>query len=155
MVCEPDQVYAKITKRMTYTPGWEMFKILDGDNELFASPQLKEYHRFYEYEKCFPENPSHQYTILMLHQFSHYSWSDGAWITVEGINGNTVLKMMNVKDSGEKCKFALYSPINKGSTWKYASSVASGWKDVNFDDKDWTDIIAGTTSMTVTGPQYY
>ncbi|KAK8801587.1 hypothetical protein WA171_004727 [Blastocystis sp. BT1] len=52
-------------------------------------------------------------------------------------------------------QFSLYSPINKNDSWKYTNSVSGNWKDVSYSDVDWSDVVTGSTTQSVSGTQYF
>ena len=83
------------------------------------------------------------------------AWTDGAWIQIEGMNGNIVYKGMMTEKSVQTEQFSLYSPINKNDTWKYTNSVSGNWKDVSYSDVDWSDVVTGSTTQSVSGTQYF
>ena len=82
-------------------------------------------------------------------------WTSGAWLEIYGINENLVFKGMMTTSKTEEVPLSLYSPINKGDTWKYTASASAGWKDVSFSDSDWTEVSLGTTSTSATDTQYF
>ena len=79
------------------------------------------------------------------------SWSDGAWIKFESINGNVVYKAMMTAGSSQTEPLSLYSPINKYETWKYTANASGDWKVYSFDDSTWTDYMAGREAVVGQG----
>ena len=97
--------------------------------------------------------PDYQYTLKMIH--TNGIWRDGAWISIEGINGNTIFKHFMVKQKEEYLQFSLYSPINKNSIWKYSDKASGSWTQADYDDHDWTDFDTGSPSVQAAGTQYF
>ena len=83
------------------------------------------------------------------------TWSNGAWISIEGINGNLVFKQMMTARITEDYLFSLYSPINKGSTWKYTANASGTWTTIYYDDQRWSEVQTGMTAQSATGTQYF
>ena len=83
------------------------------------------------------------------------SWADGAWIMVEGINGNIMYKAMMTERSIQTESLSLYSPINKGDTWKLNSDNWGYWKRVDYGDSGWINVSTGNDTKSATGTQYF
>ena len=83
------------------------------------------------------------------------SWSDGAWIQFESINGNVVYKAMMTEKSLQTEPLSLYSPINKNEAWKYTANASGDWKAYNYGDSSWTDYTSGGEVVTGQGTQYF
>ena len=47
---------------------------------------------------------------------------------MEGVNGNVVYKTIMTEKTTQTEQFSLYSPINKGDTWKFTDSTSRNWK---------------------------
>ena len=90
--CPNGQEYAKIIKKTTLYGDEESFKILSGATELYTSPSLVA-NDVRTLEICLPQTTNNVYTLQMKDSGGD-SWSNGAWISIEGINGNLVFKQM-------------------------------------------------------------
>ena len=151
--CPSTAVYAKITKVTKAYANEESFKILDGTTEVYTSPSLVA-NEVRVLETCLPVSTNNQYTLQMEDNCGD-SWSDAAWISIEGINGNLVLKYMMIAGFVETVNFSLYSPINKNSAWKYAANASGIWTQASYDDSTWTEYLPGVSSQTAVGTQYF
>ena len=87
----------------------ESFKILSGSTELYTSPTLVDNSERI-LEICLAQTTNGIYTLQMIDDYGD-SWSDQAWISIEGINGNTVFKYFMTAGSSETAQFSLYSPL--------------------------------------------
>ena len=115
--CSSNQVYTKITKKTGYYANEESFKIYSGSTEVYTSPSLTNSEERV-IEVCLSASTNYQYSLEMTDSYGD-SWSDGAWIKFESINGNVVYKAMMTAGSSQTEPLSLYSPINKYETWKY------------------------------------
>ena len=131
----------------------ENFLIKDGSTVLYEQEYTYDYMED-EFEECLPASTNHIYTLVMEDSMSD-SWSDESTISIYGVNGNLVLKAMMVNIDTETYNFALYSPINKGATWKYKNTLESGWTSYSFADNSWTDVTLGSTTPTALDTQYF
>ena len=131
----------------------ESFSIMSGSSLLYEQEYTYDYMED-EFEECLPSSTNHIYTLLMTDSMSD-SWNDESTISIYGVNGNLVLKAMMTNIDTETYNFALYSPINKGATWKYASAFASGWTQYSFVDSAWTDVTLGSTTQRALDTQYF
>ncbi|KNB41443.1 hypothetical protein JH06_5453 [Blastocystis sp. subtype 4] len=150
--CSSGEVYFKFTKKTTTSANRESFEILSGTDSLYTSPSLTN-NQERVLEVCIPQTTNNQYTLRMCTTSSY--WANGAWLMIDGINGNRVFKGMMTTSGNQTQPLSLYSPINKGETWRYTANVLEGWKDVSFTDSDWTEISLGITGMSVTDTQYF
>ena len=144
ITCDSDKVYAKITKVTKDWANEESFKIFSGETIVYTSPSLQN-SATRTLETCLPASTNNQYRLEM-YDSQNDSWADGAWLSIEGINGNLAFKGMMTEASTEIFPISLYSPINKQSTWKYASTVSEEWTTLAFSDDSWTDYTTGTHS---------
>ena len=152
--CSSNQDYVKITKKTgDYDAFQESFEIVSGSSVLFTSSSFLD-NQEYVYEVCLNASSNHIFTLVMKDS-GGYSWSVGAWIEIEGMNGNIVYKGMMAEDSVQTEQFSLYSPINKNDSWKYTNSVSDNWKDVSYSDVDWSDVVTGSATQSVSGTQYF
>ena len=106
------------------------------------------------YEVCLTASSNHIFN-LEIRDSAADAWSSGAWIEIEGMNGNIVYKGMMTERSVQTEQFSLYSPINKNDSWKYTNSVSDNWKDVSYSDVDWSDVVTGSATQSVSGTQYF
>ena len=153
IVCDTDKVYAKITKMSMEYADEEDFMISYGGQGIYYAPSLVDDEERV-IETCLQNTPNQQYT-LELYDYSSDSWTSGAWISIQGINGNVVLKTMMTEEYEEYHPLSLYSPINKGSSWKFTNSAPDAWKESSYIDSEWTTYTPGDTSITSSGTQYY
>ena len=151
--CLSDQVYTKITKKTAYFSSEESFRIYSGSTVVYTSPSLTDNDER-EIEVCLSASTNHQYTLEMIDGYGD-SWSDGAWIKFESINGNVVYKAMMTAGSSQTEPLSLYSPINKNEAWKYTNNPSGTWKEYSFDDSTWTEYIAGGEAVYGQGVQYF
>ena len=151
--CSADEVYANVIKKTTSLGTQESFWIYSGTEKVYTSPKFTNNNTERQLEICLPLNVNHTYSLKMVDAGN--SWSNGAWIQIQGVNGNIVFKGMMVVDLVEGYDFALYSPINKGSDWKYIASVSGLWKQVNYQDNEWSIITTGDAVGIVSGTQYF
>ena len=150
--CSSNQDYVKITMKTSYSAASESFEIVSGSSTLFTSPPFSN-NQQYVYEVCLNASSNHIFTLVM--GDSSGTWSSGAWIEIEGMNGNIVYKGMMTERSVQTEQFSLYSPINKNDSWKYTNSVSDNWKDVSYSDVDWSDVVTGSATQSVSGTQYF
>ncbi|KNB41501.1 hypothetical protein JH06_5108 [Blastocystis sp. subtype 4] len=151
--CSSNQVYTKITKKTGYYANEESFKIYSGSTEVYTSPSLTNSEERV-IEVCLSASTNYQYSLEMTDSYGD-SWSDGAWIKFESINGNVVYKAMMTAGSSQTEPLSLYSPINKYETWKYTANASGDWKVYSFDDSTWTDYTAGGEAISGQGTQYF
>ena len=130
----------------------EKVRILVGETVEYESPTFSDFQER-ELEICLSPSPNSQYLLKMSDTLGD-SWTDGAWVAVRGINGNTVLKTFMTEKFDELVPFSLYSPINKNDSWKFSNSALGDWKSLSFPDATWTDVTLGGTT-TSTGTQYF
>ena len=90
--CPSSQVYAKITKKTASYANEESFTISDGATVVFTSPSLVN-SDVRVLEVCLQPSTNSQYSLEMKDSYGD-SWSNGAWIEIEGMNGNIVYKGM-------------------------------------------------------------
>ena len=151
--CAPGTDYAKIIKKTTSWASEESFSVSSGSTVLFTSPSLvNDQER--AFEVCLTASANHIYT-LKLTDSRNDSWTNGAWIAVKDINDNTVFKELMTKKTEETYDFALYSPVTKGSEWKFTSTFENGWNQYNHPDNAWTSVTCGSTTQQVVGTQYF
>ena len=124
LTCQDGKLYAKITKKTAGSASQESFQILSGTTVLYTSPSLVN-NDVRELEVCLDPAMTGIYDLLMKDTSSY--WTNGAWIQIEGINGNLVFKGMMIGSKTETYQFSLYSPVNKGSTWKYTANASGNW----------------------------
>ncbi|KNB41579.1 hypothetical protein JH06_5160 [Blastocystis sp. subtype 4] len=153
LICPSNQVYVKMTKKTASWAGEESFKILSGSTVVYTSPSLVN-NQERVIEQCITASNHNQYTLQMSDSAGD-SWSDGAWLMIEGINGNVMYKVMMTESRTQTEPLSLYSPINLGSDWKYKNGVTGNWKDVNFPDSDWTSVTLGISAQSAPGTQYF
>ena len=151
--CSSNQDYAKITMKTTYDAFQESFEIVSGSSVLFTFPSFSN-NQQYVYEVCLNASSNHIFN-LEIRDSAADAWSSGAWIEIEGMNGNIVYKGMMTEGSVQTEQFSLYSPINKNDSWKYTNSVSDNWKDVSYSDVDWSDVVTGSATQSVSGTQYF
>ena len=144
----------KITKKTAEFANEESFTILDGSTVLYESPPFADSEERI-LEVCLPATDFYQYTIHM-HDSAGNSWTNGAWIKMEGFDGNLAYMGMMSQKSDEDVPFSLYTAIPKKSTWKFSTSYSAGWEKHEFDDQSWREVVAGSsTGEQVEGTQYY
>ncbi|KNB41646.1 hypothetical protein JH06_4874, partial [Blastocystis sp. subtype 4] len=151
--CSSTQVYTKITKKTEYFASEESFTIYSGSTEVYTSPSLTNSEERV-IEVCLSASTNYQYTLEMADGYGD-SWSDGAWIQFESINGNVVYKAMMTEKSLQTEPLSLYSPINKNEAWKYTANASGDWKAYNYGDSSWTDYTSGGEVVTGQGTQYF
>lgn len=151
--CAPGTDYAKIIKKTTSWASEESFSVSSGSTVLFTSPSLvNDQER--AFEVCLTASANHIYTLKLMDSRND-SWTNGAWIAVKDINDNTVFKELMTKKTEETYDFALYSPVTKGSEWKFTSTFENGWNQYNHPDNAWTSVTCGSTTQQVVGTQYF
>ena len=89
--CSSDQEHTNISKKTSYVASKESFEIVSGSSVLFSSPPFSN-NQQYVYEICLNTSSNHIFTLVM--GDSSGTWSSGAWIEIEGMNGNIVYKGM-------------------------------------------------------------
>ena len=147
--CNKGEDYLLMVKKTRTNAFYEEFTIEDGtSNSLFVSPE------FYDnetrvMETCIKANEDHRYELRISYQTQ---WSSGAWLELYGINGNMVLK---VAESFRSSDFSLYAPINKGDRWTFSNEFADKWREIDFDDSDWKELVLGKSTIQSTGTQYF
>ncbi|KAK8808096.1 hypothetical protein WA171_001321 [Blastocystis sp. BT1] len=151
--CSSNRHYVKITKKSGYYANQESFEIVSGSSVLFTSPPFSN-NQQYVYEVCLNSSSNHIFTLVMGNSIGG-TWPSGAWIEIEGMNGNIVYKGMMTEKRVQTEQFSLYSPINKNDSWKYTNSVSDNWKDVSYSDVDWSDVVTGSATQSVSGTQYF
>ena len=151
--CPTDQVYTKITKKTMYFAVEESFKIYSGSTVIYTSPSLIDSDER-EIEVCLSGPENHQYTLEMIDSYGD-SWSDGAWIKFEGINGNVMYKEMMTEGSTQREPLSLYSPINKNEAWKHTNNPSGSWKIYGYDDDDWINYVSGGEAVSGQGVLYF
>ena len=150
--CASSEVYVKFTKKTLTLASQESFKILSGSQVLYTSPSLTN-NQERVLEVCLPQTTNNQYTLGMYDTSSY--WSSGAWLMIEGINGNRVFKGMVTSSKTQEQPLSLYSPINKDDTWKYTATPSGNWKEVSYSDAGWTDVTLEISPIQATGTQYF
>ena len=156
--CPSNQVYVHITKKSTIYANEESFKILAGETVIYSTTEPFSNNHEDTIIQCLAPTTNHVYTLRLLDEYGD-SWSQGAWISLKGINGNTVLKAFMIGTGAnvpEDLTFSLYSPINKGEAWKYAGAYADQWNTQSFADDAWTEVNTESPVPTsVAGTQYF
>ncbi|KAK8792628.1 hypothetical protein WA171_002581 [Blastocystis sp. BT1] len=151
--CSSNQVYTKITKKTASFASEESFTIYSGSTVVYSSPSLTN-NEERVIEVCLSGSTNHQYTLEMSDTYGD-SWSDGAWIKFESINGNVIYKAMMTEGRTQTEPLSLYSPINKNEVWKYTANAPTDWKAINYVDSTWTNYEAGGEAVTGQGVQYF
>ena len=150
--CKDGEDYLRIVKKTRMNGNNEIFTITDDaqSSDLFVSPE------FYDnetrvMETCIKANENHRYQLVMKNRYQR-QWSSGAWVELYGVNGNMVLKVaQRLGDS----KFILYSPVNKGDRWTFSNEFSGKWRELDFDDSDWKEVVLGKSTVQSTGTQYF
>ena len=150
--CASGTDYAKIIKKTDSWASEESFTISSGSTVLFTSPTLVD-NQERAIEVCLTASANHIYTLKMMDSRND-SWTNGAWIAIVDINDNTVFKELMTDKTAETYDFALYSPITKGSEWKFSNTLSNGWNQYSFADSDWISITCGSTTQQAVGTQY-
>ena len=129
-----------------------MFTIEDDTpfSELFDSPDFFD-NETRVMEACIKANENHYYYLQMRGRYQE-KWSSGAWVELYGINGNMVLK---AAPSIGETSFTLYAPINKRDRWTFSNEYNSKWRELDFDDSDWKEVVLGKSTVQSTGTQYF
>ena len=130
----------------------ESFMIFSGSQMVYASPSFT-FNSERVVEICLDASTNNQYT-LTLYDDSADGWNSGSWISFVGINGNTVFKQFMSDGSEESYPLSLYSPINKGSTWKYKANAVGNWMMADFAADGWVDVNTSSPTQMATGTQY-
>ena len=130
----------------------DMFTIRDDSpfSELFVSPDFFD-NETRVMEACIKANENHYYYLQMRGRYQE-GWSSGAWVELYGINGNMVLK---AAPSIGETSFTLYAPINKRDRWTFSNEYNSKWRELDFDDSDWKEVVLGKSTVQSTGTQYF
>ena len=153
LTCTNGEVYVKITKKLVNGANQESFVIRSGSTDIYTSPVFSN-NQEKVLERCLSSSANNQYELVMKHPTG--LWDSGAWIAIEGINGNVVLKAMMTTKVSESLPLSLYSPINLESTWKFTNNASGDWSSVGFADSAWTDALLGPDASTPsTGTQYF
>ena len=126
---------------------------MSGTTSLYQSPTLTD-NQLRTLEVCLSATTNSQYTLTMHDTFGD-GWSDGAYIEIQTINDNTILKVFMSERFDETVQFSLYSPINKGAVWKFSNTFANDWKNLNYVDSAWIEVTTGTSTVSSTGTQYF
>ena len=150
--CKDGEDYLRIVKKTRMNGNNEIFTITDDaqSSDLFVSPE------FYDnetrvMETCIKANENHRYQLVMKNRYQQ-QWSSGAWVELYSINGNMVLK--SAQRLGDS-KFILYSPVNKGDRWTFSNEFSGKWRELDFDDSDWKEMVLGKSTVQSTGTQYF
>ena len=152
LTCTNGQVYVKITKKLLSGANEESLVIRSGSTDVFTSPVFSN-NQEKVLERCLPSSTNNQYELIM--KDTTGLWDSGAWVAIEGVNGNVVLKAIMTTKLSESLPLSLYSPINLDSTWKFTNNASGDWSSLNFGDSGWTDALLGSDSSTPsTGTQY-
>ena len=154
--CNTNEVYVKITKKTLTWATEESFKIMDstGVTTYYTSPVLADRDERV-FEVCVQSTTNQQYS-LGFYDSGNDSWSDGAWIKLEGINGNVAFMGFMSASNSETHPLSLYSPINKDDSWKYSADASGTWTAVSYADSTWTTVTVGDScTTTATGTQYF
>ena len=151
IVCESDEVYAKVIKKSGSTVSGESFDILSGSQTVFSSqPFVPDQQK--TMELCLSDSGNKQFTIVL--KFAENGlWSDGSWVAIYGANGNVALKAFMSVKAEERIRFSLYSPVNKGDSWKHSDTFASDWKSYAFQDSAWS--ATSGSAISVSGTHYF
>ena len=72
----------------TYDAFQESYEIVSGSSVLFTSPSFSN-NQQYVNEVCLTASSNHIFTLVMMGS-GGFRWSSGAWIEIEGMNGNIV-----------------------------------------------------------------
>ena len=152
--CSESEVYVRITKKTYEFADEESFRILDGTEVVYNSPPFVDLDERV-LEICLPPSKDYQYTLSM-HDSGGNSWTNGAWIRIQGTDENIAYMGMMSQKSDEDVPFSLLTPIHKGETWKFSTEFDEDWIQQDFDDSHWKDVITGSTSgEEVIGTQYF
>ena len=132
----------------------ESFEVWSGSQKLYGSPVLVNNElRVIEY--CLDASTNSQYTLKLKDSWGD-SWTNGAYLEVQGIHGNTFFKNLMSQQGGDEYSLSLYYGINKNDQWKMNSSSISGtWTQYNYADSTWTQVTLGSVTTTVSGAQYF
>ena len=105
----------------------ESYKFLSGTEVLITSaPFANNEQRTDEY--CLNATTNSQYTFNMHDSYrgSGDSWTNGAWVSVEGPYGNVVFKGFMIEKKDEIVAMSFYYPIMKTQEWTWPpTSTAS------------------------------
>ena len=106
-------------------------------------------------EYCLDASTNSQYTLKLKDSWGD-SWTNGAYLEVQGIHGNTFFKNLMTQQGGDEYSLSLYYGINKNDQWKMTSSSISGtWTQYNYADSTWTQVTLGSVTTAVSGAQYF
>ena len=148
--CVDSKNYAKFEKRTAMMGYDESFDILDHTGSVVYEGNDFSTEDTQIMEACLDNTPNNKYTLVMK-SFIPDGWDNTGYIAIYGINGNMV-----IKDTGfaqrTVSEFSLYSPIRKGSAWKYSNSYSSGWTAYSFSDAAWQ---SAASTIESTGTQYF
>lgn len=150
ITCNPGTVYLKITKHAQNWGSEESHKILSGSTVLVTSPTYANYETRTD-EYCIAESANLQYTMVLMDSASD-SWSTGSYITVYNIDDIIMFNFRLLIVNELTFPLSLYTPIHKGETWKYATTLQTGWNTLTFQDTTWTE---SSGQITVSSITYY
>ena len=156
--CESNQVHISVTKKCMDWGYEESYNFLSGTEVLITSaPFANNEQRTDEY--CLNATTNNQYTFNMHDGYRGPgdSWTNGAWVSVEGPYGNVVFKGFMIEKTDENIPMSFYYPIMKTQEWKTlasTSSIPSDWNTVGFGDSSWTPATMGS-APTMSGTQYF
>ena len=150
-MCESDEVYAKIIRKSGTFVSGESFDILSGSQTVFTSqPFVADQQK--TMELCLADSGNKQFTIVL--KFTeNANWADGSWVAIYGANGNIALKAFMSAKGEEPIRFSLYSPVNKGDSWKHSAVFANGWQSYSFSDSSWST--TSGSAISVSGTHYF
>ena len=124
--CESNQVHISVTKKCMDWGYEESYNFLSGTEVLITSaPFANNEQRTDEY--CLNATTNNQYTFNMHDGYRGPgdSWTNGAWVSVEGPYGNVVFKGFMIEKTDENIPMSFYYPIMKTQEWKTLASTSS------------------------------
>ena len=150
--CKNGEDYLRMVKKTRTNGYYESFDIRDktSESDLFDSPEFFD-NETRVMETCLKADDNHRYLLSMRSPY-HNEWASGAWIELYGINGNMVLKSAH---SFGQTNFILYAPINKGDRWTFSNEFSGRWRELDFDDSEWKELVLGKSTVQSTGTQYF
>ena len=143
LTCPSDKVYVKFIKQCYNFASEESFEIWDGNDLLYKSPTFVD-KALRTIEYCLNATEHSQYTLKIKDSFGD-SWSNGAYLQIEGIHNTIFFKNLMTLQNNEVYPLSLYYAIHKNDQWRMvASTIAGSWTEYDYADSTWSLVTSGS-----------
>ncbi len=154
LTCPSDKVYVKFIKQCYNFASEESFEIWDENDLLYKSPTFVD-KALRTIEYCLNATEHSQYTLKIKDSFGD-SWSNGAYLQIEGIHNTIFFKNLMTLQNNEVYPLSLYYAIHKNDQWRMvASTIAGSWTEYNYADSTWTLVTLGSVTSSYPRGQYF